>query len=183
MAALSRPGLFLDRDGTIIFDRHYLSDPSQVELLPGAAAALARFQRAGYALIVVSNQSGIARGYFDVAAHRRVERKLDELLAEQGVTLDASYFCPHHPEFTGPCDCRKPGLRLFLEAAETLGIDLPRSVFVGDRPSDVEPGLRLGGTPILLRAGAAAPATPAGVIPARDLEHAATVVLGPEAER
>ena len=183
--ALLRPALFLDRDGTLIYDRHYLADAARVELLPGVAAALRRFRRAGYALVVVSNQSGIARGYFDVDAYRRVERRLDELLAAEGVTLDASYFCPHHPDFTGPCACRKPGVRLFHEAAETLGIDLGRSVFAGDRLSDVEPGVLLGGTAILLRTGQDAgelAEVPAGVNVARDLGRAAARVLGRETE-
>jgi D-glycero-D-manno-heptose 1,7-bisphosphate phosphatase len=177
--------LFLDRDGTLIYDRHYLAEPAHVELLPGVAAALRRFRRAGYALVVVSNQSGIARGYFDVAAYHRVERRLDERLAAEGVTLDASYFCPHHPDFTGPCACRKPGVLLFREAAETLGIDLGRSVFAGDRWSDVEPGVLLGGTAILLDSGPVAGVTaelPVGVTAARDLGHAALIVLGPETE-
>jgi histidinol-phosphate phosphatase family protein len=174
-----RPALFLDRDGTLIIDRNYIADPALVELLPGAAAALARFRRAGYALVVISNQSGIARRYFDVAAYQRVERRVAELLAAEGVTLDGSWYCPHHPDFTGRCECRKPGLRLFHEAAETLGIDPRRSVFVGDRLSDVEPGLRLGGTAILLNAGMGQELPPAITV-AHDLQHAATIVLGPE---
>lgn len=143
----ARKAWFLDRDGTIIVDRHYLSDPEQVELLEGAAQALAQAQRAGYLLVVVTNQSGIARGYFSEAEADRVDRRLAELLAEHGVTIARTYRCPHLPEGKPPydivCDCRKPRLGLFRRAIAELGIDPARSIACGDKPRDVErlPGL------------------------------------------
>ncbi len=89
-----------------------------------------------------------------MAAYHAVQRRLGELLAAHGARIDAAYFCPHHPEITGPCECRKPGTRLFREAQDALGIDFGRSAFVGDRPSDVEPARALGGRGILVETGA-----------------------------
>jgi D,D-heptose 1,7-bisphosphate phosphatase len=177
-----RPAAFLDRDGTIIIDRDYPHDPDQVELIEGAADALRRLADSGYALVVITNQSGIARGYYDEAAYRAVHARMAALLAAHGVTLDGDWHCPHHPDFTGPCDCRKPGLRLFREAAETLGIDLARSVWIGDRPGDVTPALRLGGQGFLVQTGQGGQSeVPAGVEPVADLAAAATLIVGPEA--
>jgi D-glycero-D-manno-heptose 1,7-bisphosphate phosphatase len=144
---------FLDRDGTIIRDTGFLHDPGQVELLPGAARAIGRFNEAGLRVIVVSNQSGIARGLYPVSAYHAVQARMVELLAAAGARIDASYFCPHHPEFTGPCECRKPGLLLFQQASLDLGIKLNQSIWIGDRPSDIEPGQRLGGRCFLIRTG------------------------------
>ena len=152
-AGRGRGAVFLDRDGTIVEDPGYLHDPAAVRLLPGAAAAIRRLNEAGWLAVVVSNQSGIARGMFTTADYHAVQRRLEELLAAAGARLDASYFCPHHPELTGPCPCRKPGTRLFEEARDALGIDLRRSWFVGDRPSDLEPARRLGGRGLLVLTG------------------------------
>jgi D-glycero-D-manno-heptose 1,7-bisphosphate phosphatase len=149
----ARPAAFLDRDGTIVFEREYLADPADVELIPGAAAGLSALHDLGFALIVVTNQSGIARGLFGEAEYQAVRARLDTLLAENGIRLEAAYHCPHHPAFTGPCECRKPGLALFLEAAETLELDLRASVWIGDRISDVLPALRFGGRGFLVRTG------------------------------
>jgi D-glycero-D-manno-heptose 1,7-bisphosphate phosphatase len=148
-----RPAAFLDRDGTIIRDTGYLHDPAAVELLPGAAAAIRRFRDAGWAVVVVSNQSGIARGLYPEAAYHAVQARLAELLAAAGARMDAAYFCPHHPEITGPCECRKPGIRLFEQAAREHHLDLGRSIWVGDRPSDVEPARHWGGRAFLVRTG------------------------------
>ncbi|MGE5761952.1 MAG: D-glycero-alpha-D-manno-heptose-1,7-bisphosphate 7-phosphatase [Gemmatimonadota bacterium] len=155
MADEQRRAVFLDRDGTIVDDPPpgYLKDPAAVRLLPGAAAAIRRLNEAGWLAVVVSNQSGIARGLYTEADYRAVERRVTELLAEGRARLDSSFFCPHHPEFTGPCLCRKPGTRLFEEAAAHLGIDPTRSWFVGDRPSDVAPARRLGGRGLLVLTG------------------------------
>jgi len=142
--------VFLDRDGTIIEDRHYLRDPAQVRLLPGAAQAIARLNAAGMLAIVVTNQSGIARGLLTEADYRATERRLDQLLADQGARLDGSYFCPHLPEITGPCECRKPGPLLYRTAAERFGIDLAASWWVGDQTRDVAPAARFGGRGILV---------------------------------
>ena len=146
----ARPAAFLDRDGTIIVDVDYPSRPEDVELLPGAAAAIRRLNEHGVAAVVVTNQSGIARGLFDEAAYERVRARLDALLAADGARLDASYHCPHHPDFGSPCDCRKPGTALHERAAREMGLDPARSLYVGDRLRDVLPALRLGGRGILV---------------------------------
>jgi D-glycero-D-manno-heptose 1,7-bisphosphate phosphatase len=151
-----RAAVFLDRDGTIIEDPGYLSDPDRVHLLPGAAEAVARLNRAGRLVVVVTNQSGIARGLLSEAQYFATERRLDELLAARGARIDAHRFCPHHPDVTGPCECRKPGLLLYRAAAERLGIDLAASWWVGDRLRDVSPAEALGGRGILVGAGAGA---------------------------
>jgi histidinol-phosphate phosphatase family protein len=141
--------VFLDRDGTIIEDAHYLSRPEQIKLLPGAAEAIARVNTLLIPVIIVTNQSGIARGIFSVEDHEAITAKLAEILAAEGAVVDASYFCPHAPE--DACDCRKPGTLLFRQAASDLhGIDLSRALYIGDRLRDVEPGLTLGGTGVLV---------------------------------
>jgi histidinol-phosphate phosphatase family protein len=145
-----RPALFCDRDGTLIHDAHYLRDPEQVRLLDGAGAMLRAFRAAGWALVVVTNQAGIARGLITPAQYEAVRARLDALLAAEGVTLDATYHCPHHPEFTGPCRCRKPGTALYEAAAKDLAIDLPRSAWIGDRWHDVVPALVFGGRGLLV---------------------------------
>jgi D-glycero-D-manno-heptose 1,7-bisphosphate phosphatase len=141
---------FLDRDGTIIDDAHYIAEPELVRLRPGAAAAIAALNRATIPVIVVTNQSGIARGLISESDYRRVEARLDELLAAHGARIDATYVCPHHPEFDRACDCRKPGTLLFRRAAADHGLDLTRSAYIGDRWRDVQPGIVLGGRPILI---------------------------------
>ena len=145
--------MFLDRDGTIIEDPGYLHKPEDVKLLPGAAEAIRRLNAAGYLVVVVTNQSGIARGLYTVADYRAVERRLGELLGAQGARIDVSYFCPHHPQAPEPCACRKPGTKLFLDAQAALGIDFARSWWVGDRLSDVQPAPKLGGKGILVATG------------------------------
>jgi histidinol-phosphate phosphatase family protein len=148
------PAVFLDRDGTIIHDAHYLADPAGVRLLPGAAEAVARLNAAGIPVIVVTNQSGIGRGYFSEADFRAVQARVEELLGAEGAKIDAVYHCPHSPDAEPPCDCRKPGVGLFLRAAEEHGLDPARSWYVGDRLRDLAPVERLGGRGILVRPGA-----------------------------
>ncbi|HSH45244.1 MAG TPA: HAD family hydrolase, partial [Longimicrobiales bacterium] len=144
---------FVDRDGTIIREREYLSDPEGVALIPGAAGALRRLADAGYPTVVVSNQSGIARGYYSEAQYRAVQERMLELLADEGVEVLGSYHCPHHPEITGPCGCRKPGAGLFVRAIREHHLDPARSLFVGDRLRDLEASRRLGGLAVLVRTG------------------------------
>lgn len=163
-----RPAVFLDRDGTIVDDPGFLHRPADVRLLPGAAAAIARLNAAGWPVVVVTNQSGIARGLYDVTAYQSVQRRLDELLRAAGARVDATYFCPHHPDFTGPCDCRKPGTALFQRAATDLNLDLTRSWFVGDRDSDIAPALKLGGRGVQI-----------GEPGVRDLAAVVDRILGP----
>jgi histidinol-phosphate phosphatase family protein len=141
---------FLDRDGTIIRDTEYLRDPDQVELLPGAAAAIRRLNEAGWMVIVVTNQSGIARGLLTEQDYERVRMRVDKLIAADGARIDASYHCPHHPDFTGACECRKPGLQLYSTAVADHNLDPARSWFVGDRLRDVSPADHFGGNSVLL---------------------------------
>lgn len=145
-----RAAVFLDRDGTIMNDAHYLADPSLVVLVDGAGTALARMRAAGYALVVITNQSGIARGLITNAEYETVRQRLDRLLAAHGAVPDATYMCPHHPDHTGPCECRKPGTALFALAARELGLDLARSVLIGDRWRDIVGAAALGAHGILV---------------------------------
>ncbi|NLF19240.1 MAG: HAD family hydrolase [Lentisphaerae bacterium] len=143
-----QPCAFLDRDDTLIADRHYLSDPDGVELLPGAAAGLAALRRLGYRLVVVTNQSGVGRGYFTLEDVEAVHRRLTELLAAAGVSLDGIYLCPHVPE--DRCDCRKPATGMVERACADLGLDPRRSAMIGDKASDVELARRCGMAAILI---------------------------------
>lgn len=143
--------IVLDRDGTVIFDRHYLSDPDGVELLPGAAEGLRRMVDMGFDLVLLSNQSGVGRGYFDDASVHACNDRMAELLKPHGVTFKAMYYCPHTPEEN--CDCRKPGIGLMEQAARELGFD-PADVFmIGDKTADMGVGRNSGATTILVRTG------------------------------
>jgi D-glycero-D-manno-heptose 1,7-bisphosphate phosphatase len=148
-----RAAVFLDRDGTVIEDAGYLADPAGVRLLPGSADGIARLNRAGLPVVVVTNQSGIARGRLSEADYLATEARLDALLAAAGARISAHYFCPHHPDVTGPCECRKPGTLLYRQAAERFGLELGASWWVGDRLRDIEAATTLGGRGILVRTG------------------------------
>ena len=142
-------GFFLDRDGTIIEEANYLFRPEQLRLIPGAAEGIALARKNGYRIIVISNQSGIARGYFTMEDLLRVEKTLGEMLEEKGAKIDSWYYCPHHekgiiPRYTKKCSCRKPLPGLVLQAAQELKIDLKRSALVGDKLSDVECAVNAG---------------------------------------
>ena len=142
---------FLDRDGTIIRDTEYLRDPEQVELIPGAAQAIRRLNDAGWPVIVVTNQSGIARGLLTEQDYERVRMRVDKLIAEAaGAKIDASYHCPHHPDFNGRCDCRKPGIKLYADASRDHDLDPNTSWYVGDRLRDVSPADHFGGKSVML---------------------------------
>jgi len=146
-----RPAVFLDRDGTLIHDRHYLADPAGVELLPGAGDAVARLNRAGLFVVLVTNQSGIGRGLYGEDEYRAVHRRLVELLAAEGARLDADYHCPLTPDAPDPGALRKPGAGMFRQAAREYGLELAASWFVGDRARDVAPARELGGRAVLVR--------------------------------
>lgn len=170
-----RPAVFLDRDGTIIEDLGYLSDPADVRLLPGVGAALRLLAEGGFLLVIVTNQSGVGRGMFDRASVDRVNARLAETLRREGVALDGVYVCPHGPE--DDCACRKPAPGLMLEAARALGIDLEASYMVGDKASDAEAGRRAGCRGILTkRARRDAGACTADAC-VRDLAEAAAWIL------
>ena len=115
-----RPAVFLDRDGTLITERDYLSDPDGVQLAPDAINALRSLRRAGYALVVVTNQSGIARGLYTEADYHAVATRLNQMLSQAGVPLDGMYHCPHLLDVTGPCSCRKPATGMYLQASAEL---------------------------------------------------------------
>lgn len=181
MADPSRSAVFLDRDGTIVHDPGFLHEAGLVRLFPGAGDAIARLNRAGRPVVTVSNQSGIARGYYGEAAYHAVQGRLGELLAAHGARLDAAYFCPHYPAASGPCTCRKPGVALFERARDALGLDLARSWWIGDRASDVAPARRFGGRAILVLTGDGArhrkQARAVGAAVAADLAAAVDAVL------
>jgi D-glycero-D-manno-heptose 1,7-bisphosphate phosphatase len=148
---MSRRFVLLDRDGTLIAERHYLSRPEQVELLPGAIEGLRAMQALGLGLAVVTNQSGLGRGYFDVTDLDAVHRRLGRLLAQRGVRLDGIYVCPHTPD--DGCDCRKPHPGLALAAAQELGFDPAAAFVIGDKVCDIELGRRLGAVSLLVQTG------------------------------
>ena len=144
----ARGAIFLDRDGTLMRDAHYVSRAEDVVLIPGAGAALRAVNEARVPAILVTNQSGIGRGYFTVAEYERVHARLTELLAAEGARLDAAYFCPHAPDDL--CECRKPGTLLFRNAASEHALDLTKSWSLGDRARDVEALVALGGRGFLV---------------------------------
>jgi D-glycero-D-manno-heptose 1,7-bisphosphate phosphatase len=174
--------VFLDRDGTLVEEVAYLHDPGRLALLPGVAA-LGGLAAAGYALVVVTNQSGVARGYYDEAAVERVHRRLSELLAGAGVRLDAILYCPHHPEGTvarhaRTCRCRKPSPGMLEAAAGQLDLDLPASYLIGNHPTDVGAAVAAGVTALYVHTGhAAGRPPPPGVAAFPGLEAAARAVL------
>lgn len=143
--------VMLDRDGTLIAERHYLSHPDQVELIPGAAEALKQMQQLGLGLVVLTNQSGVGRGYFEEDAVGKVHDRIAALLAPSGVEIDAFYFCPHLPD--AACACRKPAPGLVTEAAAALGFAPEEAFMIGDKACDVDLGIAVGATSILVRTG------------------------------
>lgn len=150
MSAL-RPAAFVDRDGTINVERHYLRSPAELELIPGAAEGLKALQGQGFALVVLTNQSGVARRYFTLDALAAVHRRLAGMLAAEGVTLDGIYICPHGP--ADDCDCRKPKPGMARQAAADLGLDPGRSVMIGDKMADIGLGRAIGARTVLVRTG------------------------------
>lgn len=141
--------VFLDRDGTIVEDRHYMSRPDDIHMIDGAPAAIARINAAMIPAIVITNQSGIGRGYFTSDDYENVTDRLSVLLAASGARIDRWYHCPHAPD--AQCDCRKPGKALFDRAAkDDPSIDLSRSLYIGDRWRDLEAGISAGGWGVLI---------------------------------
>lgn len=143
--------VLLDRDGTLIEERHYLSRPEQVALLPGAAAGLRRMAAAGWRFVVLTNQSGIARGYFGEAELEAVHARLRELLLGERLVLEGVFHCPHHPD--AGCACRKPGTLLAERAGRRLGFDPAAAVVIGDKECDLGLGQALGAFTVLVRTG------------------------------
>ncbi|AJE02857.1 D-glycero-beta-D-manno-heptose 1,7-bisphosphate 7-phosphatase [Geobacter pickeringii] len=183
-----RRAVFLDRDGTVNVEKAYLHQPEEFEFIPGAPEAIRLLKDDGFFVVVVTNQSGVARGYYDEEAVHRLHRFVDRELAAAGASIDAYYLCPHHPlHGVGPyrvdCACRKPLPGMILAAAAAHGIDLGRSWLVGDKAIDVEAGLAAGCRPILVRTGYGV--TEASLVPPQvpvcdDLLAAAQLILAEE---
>jgi D-glycero-D-manno-heptose 1,7-bisphosphate phosphatase len=147
----ARRFVLLDRDGTINVEKHYLSEPRQLSLLPGAAAGLRAMRELGLGLVVVTNQSGIARGYFDANRLESIHDRLHELLGAAGVELDGIFVCPHGPN--DGCPCRKPRAGMALSAAREFGFQLEDAFMVGDKDCDIQLGRNIGATTFLVRTG------------------------------
>lgn len=193
---MKRRAILLDRDGTVCDEIGYLDDVERLRVLPGSARAIAALSAAGFQTVLVTNQSGVARGKFSESLVGEVHERLRALLAEQGARLDGVYYCPHHPRgevqtYRQDCGCRKPRPGMLLRARDEMGIDLESSYVVGDHLRDVEAGLRVGATPILVRTGfgeeqladrAAISRTPPGHV-AADLLDASRWILQREQER
>lgn len=145
-----RPACFVDRDGTVMADTHYPSDPDTVRLIPGVASALAAVNARDLPIVIITNQGGIARGYLTEAQYQAVRARLDEQLRQAGVQVLDTYHCPHWEPVSGPCGCRKPAPGMYVRAAADHDLDVTRSVYIGDRWRDVKPGLELGGVGVLV---------------------------------
>ncbi|MFA4843451.1 MAG: D-glycero-beta-D-manno-heptose 1,7-bisphosphate 7-phosphatase [Candidatus Margulisiibacteriota bacterium] len=150
--------VFLDRDGTIIEDTGYLNHPVQVSFLPGAIAAIKRLKEAGYKIIIISNQAGIARGLITEDMLQSIDKHVHKMVLHGGGQIDASYYCPHHPEhgvypYRQSCECRKPQTGLIKRAAKEHDLDLAKCFMVGDKKTDVETGQRAEIKTIFVRTG------------------------------
>lgn len=177
-----RPAIFLDRDGTVNVEKHYLHLPQDWEWIPGAVEALIQLKSAGYLLIVISNQAGIARGYYRESDLLELHAWVNHQLSPVHAAIDAFYFCPHHPDFSkGACDCRKPLPGLIHRAVQEWNVDITRSWMIGDKLSDVQAGFAAGCRSILVQTGYGAEISqgrlPEDVFITRDLASAAQVVL------
>jgi D-glycero-D-manno-heptose 1,7-bisphosphate phosphatase len=170
--------VILDRDGTIIVERHYLSDPGQVELIPGAADGLKELSQMGVGLVVITNQSAVGRRLFGLTRLNLIHRRFRELLAAEGVHLEGLYFCPHTPE--DDCSCRKPRRGLVDRAAKELGFEPYTAFVIGDKSCDVELGRIVGATTFLVRTGYGAETEEIGIAAADyvvdDVREAAGII-------
>jgi D-glycero-D-manno-heptose 1,7-bisphosphate phosphatase len=145
--------VFVDRDGTVIEELGYLSDPDKVKLVPGAARSLSKLNQRGIPVVIISNQAGVARGMFTMEDLERVSERVMQLLVAGGAFVDAAYYCPHHPDFDRECDCRKPGPGLLRKASLELGISLKQSFMIGDRLTDMQAGKAAGTSTIFVLTG------------------------------
>ncbi|HVP55163.1 MAG TPA: HAD-IIIA family hydrolase, partial [Candidatus Eisenbacteria bacterium] len=173
----TRPYVLLDRDGTINVERDYLSHPDQLELLPGAIAGMKKLRAMGLGIAILSNQSGVGRGYFDLAQLERVHNRLRAMLGDADLAVDGIYHCPHLPE--AACGCRKPETGMVARAAADLGFDPRRSFVVGDKRCDIDLGTRMGATTLLVRTGYGRQSAADGVRAdsiVQDLDEAAEVI-------
>lgn len=152
-----------DRDGVIIEHVPYIKRAEDVRLRFGAATAIRELNEAGIAVVVVTNQAGIGRGYFSDDEYRAVAERMESLLAAEGATIDQTHYCPHSPESSPACECRKPGVALYRKALDSLAVSACEAVFVGDRLSDLDAADKLGGRRIMV---------PSAETPAADAAHA-----------
>lgn len=177
-AFVRRRFVILDRDGTVLVEKHYLSDPNQVKLVDGAADGLRQLQALGLGLVVITNQSAIGRGMFDAARLEAIHHRMRELLKAEGIRLDGVYVCPHRPE--DACACRKPKAGLLQRAAHELHFDIKECLVIGDKACDIELGRGVGATTFLVRTGYGAEvAVDPSVLPAyvvENLQQAARVI-------
>ncbi|MHA1344155.1 MAG: D-glycero-beta-D-manno-heptose 1,7-bisphosphate 7-phosphatase [Promethearchaeota archaeon] len=150
---IKNKAVFLDRDGVINVEVNYLSDPKDLKLIEGTIEALKILKKKGYLLIIVTNQSAIARGYFDERTLKKIHSKLKEILKKNHIEIDEIYYCPHHPDFTGECDCRKPKPGMIFKARDEFNIDLQQSYMVGDTLKDIEAGKNAGCKTVLVLTG------------------------------
>lgn len=150
--------VFLDKDGTINVDKGYIDHYHKIDLLPNSAGAIKSLNSAGFKVIIVSNQAGIARGYFGEDTLQAIDKTLQKKLLCHAAYYDAVYYCPHHPEFgiypyKKECECRKPSPGMLIKAAEDFDLDLSESYMIGDKASDIEAGKRAGCKTILVLTG------------------------------
>lgn len=150
---MAERAIFLDRDGTLITEQDYLSDPEKIELYPDTVSALRAAREKGYLLFVVSNQSGVARGLMTEDDVQAVNDRLIEILKGAKIELDGIYYCPHHLDFTGPCACRKPGRGMVDQALENHDIDLARSWVIGDSKCDIDLAFNIGAGSVMVTTG------------------------------
>lgn len=166
VAPVKKPAVFLDRDGTIVEDLDFLTDLADLRLLPTVASAIQKWNKAKVPVIVITNQSGVARGFLSEKTLREIHSRLAQMLAEKGARIDAFYYCPHHPtvgppEYRKDCECRKPKAGMYRQAAAEHNIDLTKSYSIGDSLRDGQAAKAAGVTPFLVRTG-----------PTRNLEEA-----------
>lgn len=136
--------LFLDRDGVVNVDKTHLYKIEDCEFVEGIFPLCTYAQSHGYRILIVTNQAGIAKGYYTQAQMHALHRYMTEKFSERGVVIGHFYFCPHHPDFTGPCDCRKPAPGMFLQAQKDYGLDMKRCISVGDKVTDIQAGRNAG---------------------------------------
>lgn len=174
---MTNRAVFLDRDGTMAVDVRYCRRPEDFHLLPGTAKAIKLLKEHGFKVIVITNQSGIGRGYFTEATLAEIHQKMVRELAKEGATVDAIYYCPHHPG--DHCDCRKPRPALIFQAARDFAIDLGRSYVVGNMPLDIGLGKAAGCRTVLVATSHAEESLKPDAI-AADAYQAARAILGME---
>ena len=148
-----KKAIFLDRDGVINKEVDHLSDPKDFEFIDGSIEALKLLKQKNFLLIVITNQAGIARGFFTEETLKKIHDKMIKILKQNNLRLDDIYYCPHHPEFTGPCDCRKPKPGMILKAKIKHNIDLTNSFMVGDTLNDIQTGRAVDCKTVLLLTG------------------------------